>query len=172
MLGYTLAALVLASWIGNALYISRVVKRAWRIPAAEEETLVARYGGRFGRGGRNLTFEKLKEQIPPLETTAPGLKYTALVPLSISATFAINALVRLVWIKDGTAGVWGSVALVFLPLALTVYLLAWEQTLLLARLKEVAYGPSGRRVKDFREKLQGEKSGPDESEPRDEAGGS
>jgi len=148
---YVLAALVLASWIGNGLYCSRIAKRAWALPTADEEALVAAYN-RMRK--KKYTLQQLREQIPQLETTVPGLRYTALVPLAIAATFALNALVRVLWIQDGTAGVWVSVGLIFGPTAVTVYLLSWEQGLQLARLKEVTEGPSGHRVAEMRAKFE------------------
>lgn len=154
-LSYVLAGLVLLSWVGSALYCSRVVRRAWELPVADEETIVARYS-RQGRGKMDMA--KLKGQIPQLETMVPGLRYTAFVPASLAGMFALNAVTRIVWLKDDTAGVWFAVALIFVPVALTVYVLAWEQGLLLARLKEVAGGPSGMRVADLRARLAEEKA--------------
>lgn len=147
---YLLAGLALASWLGNAAYCGVIVRRAFRLPVADEGALVARYN-RWGR--KTYDFNQLLTQLPHLEVMVPGLRYTALVPLAISVTFGINALVRFVWIQDGTTGVWTSIALIALPIALTVYLLAWEQQLLLARLAELSQGARGSSVKELREKL-------------------
>jgi len=152
---YLLAALVLISWVGNGVYCSRIARRAWKLPGADEQSLVAGYN-RMRR--RKYTLQQLRDQIPQLETTVPGLRYTALVPLAIAGTFALNALVRVLWIKDGTAGVWLSVALIFAPIPITVFLLSWEQGLQLARLKEVTEGPSGNRVAAMRAKFEQEKA--------------
>lgn len=154
MLPLILAVLVLASWVGNALYCSTIIKRAFKLPAADEETVIARYSR---RGRRDIDMAKLKAEIPRLASTVPGLRWNAIVPASISAMFALNGVTRLVWFKDGTAGVWFAVALIFLPGALTLYLMAWEQALLLARLTELERGPSGMRVADARARLAAER---------------
>lgn len=164
---YLLAGLVLASWVGNALYCSTIAKRAWKMPVADEEMIVARYNR---RGRKQYDIERLRSQIPHLETTVPGLGYTALVPLAIAVTFMLNALVRVLWIQDGTAGVWLSVGLIFLPVALTVYLLSWEQGLQLTRLKELGEGPSGTRVAEMRAKFAEEKAAQAVETPDSEGG--
>lgn len=152
---YLLAGLVIVAWVGSGSYCWTIARRARTLPEADEESLVSCYS-RWGR--KKHTIESLGRQVPQLEAMVPGLRYTAIVPLSIAAMFGLNALARVLWIKDGTMGVWLSIGLIFLPIALTVYVLAWEQGLQLERLKEVASGPSGMRVADMRARLQEEKA--------------
>lgn len=133
-----MAGLVLISWVANGVFCSLIAKRAWRIPAADEEAVIARYGSRLKEAP---TLERLKSQIPSIESMVPGLGYVALVPLALSVTFGVNALAGS-WLWDDKGWMWGGVALALLPVSPSVYLLAWEQSLLLARLKELAYARS------------------------------
>jgi len=152
-LKYILAGLVLISWIGNALYSWKLLKRSWRIPYMEEDDVA----DRFSKRGKKMDAAKLRQELPRLELMAPNLKYVALVPLSISFAFALNGLSRLFFFKDGTASIWFSVALIFLPATITLFLFAYEQQLLITRLHELAHGASGMRLSEVRKQkeLQG-----------------
>lgn len=159
ILRYILAGLALVSWVVNALYCYKILKRAWAIPYLEEDEIAAR----FSRRRKAMDMAKLRQDLPRLETMAPGLRYTALVPLAIAGTFALNGLSRIFLFKDGTAWIWFSVALMFLPVTMTVFLVAYEQTLLITRLHELVHGPSGMRLSELRrrkEEAEKENAGP------------
>ncbi len=144
MTAYAWPALVLSSWLVNAIICSRAIRHVSRLPEASEADLVARYD-RWGR--RQLDFAKLASQLPQMEAVVPGLRYIALVPLAIAAAFGLNALAMAFWFKDRTAGIWLSVGLTFLPVTATILVLAWEQRVQLARLQELAQGPTGIRMR-------------------------
>ncbi len=161
-LKYTLAGLVLVSWVANAYYCYGILKRAWRIPYMEEDDVAHR----FSKRGKPMDMDKLRDELPRLETMAPGLRYTALVPLAISATFALNGLSRILWFKDGTAWIWFSVSLIFLPVTVSVFLVAYEQVLLITRLHELEHGASAMKLSDLRK----QKEAADQEGPPEETG--